>query len=43
MIHCYNIKTKKTSDLSFNRIERVLNNFEFNELIRPLLSTEEED
>lgn len=42
MIHCYNTKTKKTSNLSFNQIGRVLNNFEFNELIRHLFSIEEE-
>ena len=41
-IRCYNCKTKRTSDLSFNQIERVLNNFEFEELERPLFSDEME-
>jgi hypothetical protein len=28
-IRCFNLKTKESSELSFNQIGRVLNNFEF--------------
>lgn len=41
-IHCYNPQTNKASDLSFNQIGRTLNNFDFEELNRPLFSYEEE-